>query len=363
MILKRFKANSFRNIENCDISFSDGTNLIFGNNAQGKTNAIEGIYLFARGRSFRSADDKDLKGFGSEGFRIYIEYEDKNGVNSLEYAFFGKDKKRKKNGYNLKGAKEMIGNFKAVLFYPDHLGLVKDSPEERRSFINIAIGQCYPFYIDCYSDYKEALENRNYLLKLASKGHYVDNAEIESWSDSLSEYASHIYLLRKEYIKKLEFYASKIMNEISLGKEDLSLFYKSDIKVDLNDREEVKSEYKKIFSAECEREKIVGSTLFGPHRDDIEILINGRSARHYASQGQQRSVVLSLKLAEGEVNREICGEYPVFLFDDVLSELDESRKKYILSGIKERQIIITGCENDSDIKAENIIEVSSGDFK
>ena len=148
MIIKRFKAEGFRNIESCDIIFKDGTNLLYGNNAQGKTNAIEGIYLFARGKSFRSAEDKELVGFNKEGFRISVEYEDKSGDNSLEYAFFGRERRRKRNGYPIKSVKEMIGSFRAVLFYPDHLGLVKDSPEERRSFINIAIGQCYPYYIN-----------------------------------------------------------------------------------------------------------------------------------------------------------------------------------------------------------------------
>ncbi len=363
MIIKKFKAEGFRNIELCDISFTDGTNLLYGNNAQGKTNAIEGIYLFARGKSFRSAEDKELIGFGKDGFRIYIEYEDKNGENSLEYAFFGRERRRKRNGYPIKSVKEMIGSFRAVLFYPDHLGLVKDSPEERRAFINIAIGQCYPYYINCYSDYKGALENRNCLLKMASKGLYIDNGELESWSYSLSEYASYIYIQRKEYIKKLELYAKQIMSDISDGKEELSLIYKSDIKNEASSREEAFNEYKKVFISEIEREKIVGTSLFGPHRDDIEILINGKSARHFASQGQQRSAVLSMKLGEGEVNREIYGEYPVFLFDDVLSELDEKRKKYVLSGIDKRQIIITGCENDPDIKADNIINVSKGEFR
>ncbi len=363
MIIKRFVADGFRNINSCDIKFTFGTNYLYGNNAQGKTNAIEGIYIFARGKSFRSADDKDLLGFGKDGFRIYIEYEDKNGKNSLEYAFFGKERKRKKNGYSIKSVKEMIGSFRAVLFYPDHLGLVKDSPEQRRAFLNIAIGQCYPFYINCYSDYKSALENRNCLLKLMSKGMYVHEGELESWSASLAEYSSFVYIQRREYIKKLEVYAKKIMNEISDGREELSLIYKSDIENGSLTREEIRAEYLRIFTEYLERERAAGISLFGPHRDDMEILINGKSARHFASQGQQRSVVLSLKLAEGEVNREICGEYPVFLFDDVLSELDEKRKKYVLSGIKEKQIIITGCERDPDVNADNIIEVSSGEFR
>ena len=363
MRIKRFKAEGFRNIKLCDISFNDGTNLLYGNNAQGKTNAIEGIYLFARGKSFRSVEDKELIGFNSQGFRIYIEYEDKNGENSLEYALFGRERRRKKNGYPIKSVKEMIGNFRAVLFYPDHLGLIKQSPDERRSFVNIAIGQCYPYYINCYSNYKNALENRNCLLKMASKGFYIDRGELESWSYSLAEYASFIYLKRKEYIEKLEIYSKEIMSEISDGKEELSLVYKSDIETDAVTKEEALSEYKKIFTSQTEREISAGNSLFGPHRDDIEIIINGKSARHFASQGQQRSAVLSMKLAEGEVLKEIYGEYPVFLFDDVLSELDQKRKKYLVSGIEKKQIIMTSCEFDSEISADNVIKVSAGDFK
>ena len=137
MQIKRFKATNFRNIESCDISFSEGVNYIYGDNAQGKTNAVEGIYTFARGKSFRASDDKELIKFGEQGFNIYIEYEDKNGVNSLEYSLFGKERRRKKNGYKIEKVKEMIGSFKAVLFYPDDLLLVKDSPERRRVFLNV----------------------------------------------------------------------------------------------------------------------------------------------------------------------------------------------------------------------------------
>ena len=363
MIIKRFRAENFRNIEKCDIKFESGVNLLYGNNAQGKTNAVEGIYVFARGKSFRASEDRELVRFGSDGFRIYIEYEDKNGENSLEYAFFGRERRRKKNGYKIDKIKEMLGNFKAVLFYPDDLGLVKDSPEERRSFLNVAISQCYDIYITYYSNYKKALENRNCLLKFASKGMYVDENELISWSYYMAEYASYIHLMRKEYIEKLSEYSRKIMADISGGKEEIELSYKSDLSESLCNRAEIENEYRRIFTAEIEREKIVGSSLYGVHRDDLIININGKSARLFASQGQQRSIVLALKLGEGEVNRDICGEYPVFLFDDVLSELDEGRKKFVLDGIGEKQIIITSCEKDSDgLTAKNKIEVSSGSY-
>ena len=364
MIIKRFKAENFRNIERCDIEFSSGVNLLYGNNAQGKTNAVEGIYVFARGKSFRASEDKELIRFGSEGFRIFIEYEDKNGLNNLEYSLFGRERRRKKNGYKIEKIKEMLGSFKAVLFYPDDLGLVKGSPEERRDFLNVAISQCYDIYLSYYANFKKALENRNCLLKLSSKGMYVDDNELISWSYYMAEYASYINIMRKEYINKLSEYVGRLMKEISDGNEEVTLHYKSDIEDYSLTREEIFNEYKRIFTEELSREKIVGSSLFGPHRDDIIININGKSARSFASQGQQRSIVLSLKLSEGEVNKEICGEYPVFLFDDVLSELDEKRKKFVIDGIGERQIIITSCEKDSDgMNPERKIEVISGDYK
>ena len=362
MIIKRFCAESFRNIEKCNIEFSPGVNLIHGKNAEGKTNAIEGLYIFSRGKSFRAREDKELVSFGKDGFHISIEYQDKNGNESLEYSLFGRERRRKKNGYRISKVTDMIGNFRTVLFFPDDLGLVKMGPDERRSFLNVAISQCYPSYLKFYSDYKSALDNRNSILKNASKGLYYDRRELEAWSFMMAEYASDIYLFRKNYVKKLEYCAKSVMNDISLGKEEISLSYKCDIE-DSSDKEEVKSLYREKLTSNLEREKNVGQSLYGVHRDDLEIIINGKAARYFASQGQQRSAVLSLKLAEGEVSREICGEYPVFLFDDVLSELDEDRRKYILNGNGERQIIITSCESDEMIKyASNVIEVRGGSY-
>ncbi len=363
MIIKRFKAENFRNIEKCDIEFSPGVNLLYGKNAQGKTNVVEGIYYFSRGKSFRGREDKELVRFGSEGFRIYAEYQSELGDESLEYAMFGKERLRKKNDYKINKVTEMIGSFKAVLFYPDDLGLVKDGPDERRGFLNVAAAACYTPYVKYYSDYKRALENRNCILKMMQKGLYIDNRELESWSESMAEYASHIHIFRCDYVKRLSKYASVILGEISDGGETLSLSYESSVPEDKEKREDIKEEYRKILSSSLDREIAAGVTLFGPHRDDLEISINGKSARSFASQGQQRSIVLALKLAEGEVIREICGEYPVFLFDDVLSELDERRRKYVLSEIGKRQIIITCCDKNECIGfTDNEIEVSGGRY-
>ena len=363
MIIKKFKAQNFRNIENCEIEFINGANIIYGENAQGKTNVIEAIYLFARGKSFRHQEDKELLKFGEEGFRISIDYEDYLGDNTLEYAFFGRERRKIKNGYKINKLSEMIGSFRAVLFFPDDLSLVKAGPEERRAFLNVAISQCYPSYISVYSSYKKALENRNSLLKKASKGEYIDDNELLSWSEAIAEYAAIIYSKRKEYIKKLEVYARLNMLEISDGKEELTLEYESNIEEENLSSSDIKERYISIFKRNLEKEKIVGTSLYGPHRDDIKISIGGKDSRSFASQGQQRSIVLSVKLAEGEVIREVCGEYPVYLFDDVLSELDEKRKKFVVKGLKEKQLIITSCENiEKYIDGAKLITVNGGKY-
>ncbi len=363
MVVKKFRAENFRNIEKCEICFSPGINLLHGKNAQGKTNALEGIYIFSRGKSFRTQDERELIKNGCQGFNLFLEYEDKTGTGSLEYSVYGRERQRKKNGYKIKRLTEMIGSFKTVLFSPDDLNLVKGGPEERRAFLNVAVSQCYPSYIDVYSCYKRALENRNCLLKNIKNGIYIDKGELYSWSETMAEYASHIYLFRKEYIKRLEAHAAELQGLISDGEEVMRLSYKSGIPDELNSPEDIKSEYIRLLCSNTERECAAGVTLFGPHRDDMEIYINEKSARAFASQGQQRSLVLSVKLAEGEVNREICGEYPVYLLDDVLSELDEKRRKFVINGIKEKQVIITSCESDGILKfADSITEVEGGNY-
>ena len=362
MKIKRFKAENFRSIERCDIEFTDGVNLIYGGNALGKTNVIEGIYLFSRGRSFRTAQEKDMVKYNTDGFRIALEYDSRDGENTLEYASFGREKRRRKNGYPVKSVREMIEGFKAILFHPDDLALVKGGPEERRAFLNVAAAQCYITYISDYSRFQTALDNRNALLKNASKGLYVDEGELLAWSESMAEYAAYIYVTRTEYLKKLEVYVKENGLKISGGKEEISFEYKSDIE-NGTDRESVRQEYLSVLTSSLEKEKIVGSSLYGPQRDDIIIKINGQPTRGFASQGQQRSIVLSMKLAEGEVIRDTFGEYPVFLLDEMLSELDEERRKFVLDSLDGKQTVITACECD-EMKplAKNLIEIKEGRY-
>jgi DNA replication and repair protein RecF len=196
---------------------------------------------------------------------------------------------------------------------------------------------------------------------MMQKGFYVDRRELDSWSSMLAEYASHIFVFRNDYIKKLEVYAKSFMDNISEGKEELSIAYKSDIECSSEVREEIENEYVKVFKRDIMRERSAGVTLFGPQREDIIITVNVKDSRVFSSQGQLRSIELSLKMAEGEVSRELFSEYPVFLFDDVLSELDERRQSFVLSGMNDRQIIITSCEKIK-VKAE-VTEVKGGKFE
>ena len=362
MKIKRFKAENFRNIERCDIEFTDGVNLIYGGNALGKTNVIEGIYLFSRGRSFRTAQEKDMVKYNAQGFRVGLEYDSLDGENTLEYASFGREKRRRRNGYPVKSVREMIEGFKAILFHPDDLYLVKGGPEERRAFLNVAAAQCYPAYISDYSRFQTALDNRNALLKNASKGLFVDDGELVAWSESMAEYAAYIYRTRNEYLKKLEVYVKEIGFKISGGKEEISFEYKSDIEIG-GDIEAIRAEYAAILTNSLEKEKIVGTSLYGPQRDDMIIKINTQPTRGFASQGQQRSIVLSMKLAEGEVIRDMFGEYPVFLLDEMLSELDETRRRFVLDSLDGKQTIITACEcEEMKPLARNLIQIKEGRY-
>ena len=345
MKIKSIFLSDYRNIEKEKIEFSDGVNLLYGHNAQGKTNVLEAIYYFARGRSFRTSRDGDLIKNGKERFHIEISFEDKERERTLSCTIGKKERIRKKNGIKIEKISEMIGLFHAVLFCPEHLSLVKGGPEERRNFLNIAISQCYPAYIGIYASYVKLLENRNCLLKMAQKGFPIDCEEIRVFSEKMADAASEIYAYRKRYIEKIEKHAKRILKEISDGKESLDLLYESDIQKG----EGIKEEYRKKLTENIQNEISVGYSLYGIHRDDLCIRLNGEDSRIFASQGQQRSIVLSLKEAEGEVVKEVTGEYPVFLFDDVLSELDKKRQSYLLKSSDKKQIIITSC-SDEDFK-------------
>lgn len=342
MQVNRIHARGFRNIEDQTVAFDGGVNLIVGNNAEGKTNLLEAIYYFARGKSFRSAKDHELCGFHAPGYEISLSFHSGGRDQTLLYRYSGGKRVRQINGGNAESCAEMIGKFRAVLFHPEHLELVKGSPSLRREFLNIAIAQNDPSYLSVYATYKRILEERNTCLKMMSRGLPVSNDELYVWSMKLAEVAAVVCARRYEYIDRLAPYARDIMDDMSGGRERLTILYQSEI--DKKCIPIVSETYATLLTSDIGREVAAGFTLFGPHHDDIGLMIGGHPAREFASQGQQRSLTLAMKLAEGEVSHSLLGEYPVFLFDDVMSELDTGRRQYLLSSLSGRQLIVTSCE-------------------
>ncbi len=334
MIIKKLKCENYRNIKNAEISLCPSTNVIYGNNAQGKTNLLEAIYYFACGKSFRGGKDKELIRFGQNYASAEMEFCDnvRERHHKIYIPCIGR-RSCTKEGIRVNKMCDFIGYFRAVLFSPEHLSIVKDGPSERRSFEDIAISQIKPEYMSALSRYNKLLSERNSLLKAPESVGFNDMIYV--LSERLAEEAEYISSVREIYTKKLSEKVGMIISDMTSGREKAEISY---------DCRMTREEYFKRLTSSVEREIRASGTLYGIHRDDIQIKLNGSDARSFGSQGQQRSLALAMKLAEGEISREESGEYPVFLFDDVLSELDKSRKDYVLSGLNGRQIVITCCE-------------------
>lgn len=365
MRAKKLSLCGFRNLEGGEICFEPGMNFLLGDNAQGKTNLLESLYLFARGKSFRGAKDEELVRFGEKGFRQELVFETKEREEKLFYAFCDKERVRRRNGMPLSRQSELIGHFRAVLFCPDDLQLMKGSPTQRRRFMDVAIAQCYPVYVDAFSLYNRYLTQRNSLLKQCQKSGLTSalSMQLSVFGEGLAKAAADIWEYRRDYCALLSVEAKEAMLRLSSERELMQLCYLSDIK-NATTKQEALEEYRLLFSSFLQREQLAGVTLHGIHRDDIQIQINGKDARDYASQGQQRSAVLSLKLAEGSISAKLCGEEPVYLFDDVLSELDDGRKKLLLDGMNNTQFIVSGCDKailgERDLAHVNFMRVSQG---
>ncbi|MBQ7670738.1 MAG: DNA replication/repair protein RecF [Clostridia bacterium] len=376
MKCREIELTNFRNIRDEKIEFSDGINVLWGKNAQGKSNVLEAVYYFARGRSFRGAKDRDAVMFGSDFTRFGIKCRGSSSEydTSLEVVIPADENMKKRvfrNGAPISGVGEMIGSFRAVLFCPAHLSLVNGSPTARRSFLDIAISQLSKEYMTKLSEYKKLLAERNAALKAAAKGEESPAELWETFAEQMSRAASRISSYRFEYMSMLSAEMEKLFSEMTGGAEKPSLSYSShSIKKTgrkAGDPEEDESEIERgeieagtpagfgqaEISPDCLKEKLLfdlereirhGSTMWGPHKDDIKIKLNGRDAKVFASQGQMRSLALTMKLSEGALSFSIGGEEPVILLDDVLSELDGDRRDFVLGSLGDRQIIVTSCE-------------------
>ena len=361
MVLNRIELNNFRIAEKEKICFSDGVNLLYGKNAQGKTNVLEAIYFFARGKSFRGGKDQDIVRFGEDGYSMQVEFLKKDGLHTLAYRYYAGERQRLANGVKVP-VREMIGKLYAVFFCPDHLSIIKSDPAERREFLNIALSQLYPEYIALLGEHKKLIALKNALLKSEEE---INLTLLRAYNEKLAEVCEKIHKYRAEYIKKLSESVEKTIEEISGGKEKIEIFYKSDKLAEKSRFPHGTIEYRELFSMEESRECAAKSSLFGVQRDDLLFTVNGKDARQFASQGQQRSIALALKIGEGEIIALEKGEAPVYLFDDVLGELDEDRKKYVLSRIKGKQMIVTACEQGDYLQHDEVkyIAVENGTYR
>ena len=352
MRIKSLKIENFRNIKDIQIFPSDEMNVIYGENAQGKTNIIEGIWLFTGAKSFRGAKDEELKRFSCEKARLKIEFEAEKIEKSAQIEI---NEKRIAclNEKPLKSVSHLAGKFNAIIFSPTDLRLLSDGPKVRRKFLDTAICQLYPTYIEILRGYTKAVTQRNKILK-----DFKNNSSVlpllDVFEKEIALSGEKIIKYRLRYIEILKEFIPEIYKGISNGRENLEIEY-----ISSNRGENLLTELKNSRKEDIFTYK----TSVGPHRDDLEFKINGISAKNFGSQGQKRSVALSLKLAEAEILKKTTGEYPICLLDDIMSELDPKRQNFILNHIKEMQTFLSCCDPETlkNLKEGKRFQIKSGE--
>lgn len=334
MYVKYLMLKDYRNYSELNIELIKGVNVFIGDNAQGKTNILESIYYCGFAKSHRSNKDKELIRWEQEKalISLYVVRDrlDKNiKINILKS---GK-KAITINSIKINKLSQLVGVFNVVIFSPEDLKIIKESPNVRRRFLDMEICQLNPKYYHSLVTYNKILNERNLLLKRRQP--YEEMISI--YDEQLSVYGDYIIKKRIEYINKLNVYGKSMHNDITSGKENIDFKYVCSLK----DISNIKDTLKEKLRSNYERDVDRGNTSIGPHRDDLAIYLNDIDAKSFGSQGQQRTSILTMKFASLEIIKEITGEYPVLLLDDVLSELDINRKSYILKSIKDIQTIIT----------------------
>lgn len=346
MKITQIKLRDYRNYETCHVDLSDHLNLIIGDNGQGKTNLLESVYVCGFGKSFRTAKDTEWMRIGSQSTSIHLEYEKHGQRGIIEIRQLNNRKKEVKvNGVPLSKMSELIGHLNLVLFSPEDLKLVKESPGERRRFIDRELSHISPAYCHLLMDYHRILDQRNSSLKQMQFRKKVDSQLLSIWDEKLADIGTKIMLRRTVFINQLAEMSSKIHFQITDGTEKLDVKYISSLtSKNGSDYDTIYKEFLMTLEKNQNKDVERGYTTIGPHRDDLGLSINSKDIRSFGSQGQQRTAALSLKLSEIEIIYNELGEYPILLLDDVMSELDGHRQNFLIKTFDKVQTIVTATE-------------------
>lgn len=355
MYINSLELSHYRNYDNLSIEFDPGTTILYGDNAQGKTNILEAIYISGTTKSHRGTKDKDIIQFGEEESHIRLHLT-KNDVGHRIDMHLRKNKSKgvAVDGQSIKKSGELFGIIHMIFFSPEDLSIIKNGPAERRRFMNLELCQLNKLYHYNYVNYNKALNQRNTLLKQISFNHNLQDT-LDMWDSCLMEYGKCIIEEREIFIEKLNEIVKGIHHHLTGGKEEIEIGYEKNVSIE---------EYESAMLRKRDMDLRYQTTQVGPHRDDICFFINGVDVRKFGSQGQQRTAALSLKLAEIELVKMQIHDTPILLLDDVMSELDSNRRNYLLDSIKDIQTIVTCTGYDDFIKSRlhinRIYKVTNG---
>lgn len=348
MIVQKIRLLHYRNYIDETFEFSEGINVICGRNAQGKTNLIESIYLLSRGYTHKAGTLQDLIGFDETGFFVQGNVEKDGVVHRLEIKLSGRKKEIRFNGKSDPRREKTLETLSTILFEPDDMKIVKEGPEKRRRFMNTEISGFKPHYSHLLKQYGKILHQRNALLKeIRYDGSLA--VMLDPWDEQLVKTGARLMRYRIAYLHSLNQKARVLHQMLSGSQEELVLFYQNNVLGQLNEIKDLEAIFSEKLKQSRREDIQKGSTTFGPHVDDLLIHLNGKDAKKYGSQGQQRTAAVSLKLSQIGIYRENTGDHPVVLLDDILSELDERRQKNILSILGDTQAFIT-CTDSSFIE-------------
>lgn len=352
MFVTKLEVKGFKNLKNISINTHKKLNIFCGKNAQGKTNLVESIWLCSGVKSFRNTKDRSMVDINGDVMNITLHFQNKEREQVIEYKMARpniKEKITSINGIKLSSPSKLFGNLNCVVFTPEDLELSKGSPENRRKFLDLSVSQIKISYNKVISKYETLLEQRNTLLKNISQGK-AKKEDLEIWDVQLASMGAYISLLRYNYAKKLNTFAKKLYSEISGGKESLELKYQSTVFSEMDSFSDYRGEMTEIY-LNCLEKNLnddirAGFTTKGIHRDDLCGYIDNLAVRDFASQGQHRSLALVMKLSQAYILMEEIDDSPCILLDDVLSELDLSRQKFVISKINDMQVFITCCDKN-----------------